>query len=176
LFIRFYHTIKSVNTLDRNFVYDPLNRLLNANGRESNTNAGNSYLYTEAPIPSTPNANNVRSYTRQYSYDKLGNVLQVKQLGTNGFTRNFVYNANANTLDKIIDASLVNIENYTYDAKGNQLTAGSTLNYDWNFADQLISYVNKVGTASPTIYAYYSYSGQNRVSKLVRTGTTTTPI
>lgn len=30
-------------------------------------------------------ANNVRAYTRNFAFDKLGNVQQVKQLGTNGW-------------------------------------------------------------------------------------------
>jgi RHS repeat-associated protein len=169
-------SVLGADALDRNFTYDAINRLLTADGRESNTNTGNSYLYTEAPIPGSPNANTVRSYNRTYSYDKLGNVQSVVQSGVNGFTRSFVYNANVNTVNRINDASNVNIENYTYDANGNQLTAGTTRNYVWNNADQLISYFNKVGTNSPTVFAQYDYSGQDRVSKLVRTGTATTPI
>src|SRR5690554_6060246 len=64
------------------------------------------------------------------------------------------------------------IENFTYDVCGNQLTAGTTRNYVWNAGNQLITYYNQVGSADPTIFAQYDYSGMNRVSKFVKTGTT----
>jgi RHS repeat-associated protein len=164
------------DALDRTFTYDSLNRLLSATGRESNTQNGNTYLYNDAPVPPTPTPNNVRAYTQNYVYDKLGNVISVVQPGTSGFTRNFVYNAGVNTLERINTATPTLIENYTYDANGNQLTAGSTRNYKWNYADQLLSYSNQVGTSSPTVFTQYDYAGQDRVSKMVRTGTAVAPI
>ena len=101
----------------------------------------------------------MRAYTRQYSYDRLGNIQQLKQLGTNGFTRNFVYNSGVNTLQKIETPTPTLIENFTYDSCGNQLTAGTTRNYVWNAANQLITYYNQAGSADPTIFAQYDYSG-----------------
>jgi RHS repeat-associated protein len=162
--------------LDRTFEYDPIYRLTKADGRESDTQSGNNYLYNDAPAPGSPNANNVRAYNRTYSYDKLGNVQNVKQGGTNGFTRNFVYNTGENTLQKVEDSSSILIESFTYDANGNQLTTSGSRNYVWSHADQLICYKNQVGTSNPTVFTQYDYSGQERVSKLVRTGTATTPI
>src|SRR5690554_2014281 len=164
------------DALDREFEYDPLYRVVSANGRESDTQDQNDYLYTDAPIPGSPNANNVRAYTRKYAFDKLGNIQQVKQQGTNGFTRNFVYNTGKNTLQKVETPAPTLIENFTYDSCGNQLTAGTTRNYVWNAANQLITYYNQAGTSDPTIFAQYDYSGMNRVSKMVRTGTTGSPI
>jgi len=164
------------DALDREFEYDPLYRVVSANGRESDTQDQNDYLYSDAPIPGSPNANNVRAYTRQYSYDRLGNIQQLKQLGTNGFTRNFVYNMGGNTLQKIETPAPSLIENFTYDNCGNQLTAGTTRNYVWNAGNQLITYYNQAGSADPTIFAQYDYSGMNRVSKMVRTGTAGSPI
>jgi len=138
------------------------------------------WLYGGTPnkkkYPGSPNANNVRSYARSYTYDKLGNVTQVKQTGSNGFTRNFNYTTGQNTLQLIEDGSSVLIEAFTYDANGNQLTAGTTRNYVWNHADQLLCYFNKAGSANPTVFTQYDYGGQARVSKLVRTGTSGTPI
>ncbi|TXH55272.1 MAG: RHS repeat-associated core domain-containing protein, partial [Bacteroidia bacterium] len=164
------------DALNRNFEYDPLYRVISANGRESDIQNENDYLYTDAPAPGTPNANNVRAYTRNYSFDKLGNILQVKQLGTNGFTRNFTYNTGHNTLQKVETPAPTLIENFTYDSCGNQLTAGTTRNYVWNAANQLITYYNQTGTSDPTIFAQYDYAGLNRVSKMVRTGTAGSPI
>lgn len=106
----------------------------------------------------------MRKYDRTYTYDKLGNIKSLVQSGVNGFTRGFVYNNNVNTLNKIQDASQVNIEDYTYDANGNQLTGGTTRNYIWNHANQLISF------SGTNVVAQYDYSGQNRVSKFVKNG------
>ena len=150
--------------------------MFTADGRESDTQSGNSYLYDDAPAPGSPNANHVRAYNRIYAYDKLGNITDVIQSGITGFTRHYVYNANHNTLQKIENATPATIEDYTYDTNGNQLTAGSTRNYVWNHADQLICYYNQAGSGDPTIYTQYDYSGQDRVSKLVRTGTLASPV
>lgn len=157
-------TVLGNDALDRAFTYDPLNRLLTASGRESDTQSSNNFLYDEAPIPGSPNANHVRAYNRTYSYDKLGNVQQVKQLGNNGFTRDFTYAANKNTLTKIEDATPTLLESYTYDANGNQLSTSLTRSYTWNHADQIVGF-----TGSNTL-AQYDYSGQDRVSKFVKTG------
>ncbi len=164
------------NALDRNFEYDPLYRVISADGRESDTQHENDYLYSDAPAPGSPNANNVRTYTRKYAFDRIGNVQQVKQLGANGFTRNFTYNAGYNTLQKVETPAPTLIEDFTYDACGNQITAGTTRNYVWNAGNQLITYYNQAGSADPTIFTQYDYSGMNRVSKLVRTGTSANPI
>jgi len=91
----------------------------------------------------------VRAYTRQYNYDKIGNVQQVKQLGTNGFTRNFVYNTGVNTLQQIETGSSSLIQDFTYNNVGNQITAGTTRNYVWNAGNQLITYYNQAGMSDP---------------------------
>ncbi len=164
------------DALNQNFEYDPIYRLTYADGRESDTQSGNNYLYNDAPITGTPNANNVRAYNRTYSYDKLGNIQSVIQGGVNGFTRNYTYNNGKNTLQKIENATPATIENYTYDNCGNTLNTNLNRHYIWNHADQLICYKNQVGLSNPTIYTQYDYSGQERVSKLVRTGTDVAPI
>lgn len=169
-------TTAGSDALNRDFDYDPLYRVTSATGRESDTQNHNDYLYADAPNPGTPNSNNVRVYTRKYSFDKLGNVQQVKQLGTNGFTRNFVYHTGKNTLQKIETAAPTLLEDFTYDTCGNQLTAGTTGNYVWNAANQLITYKNQSGSNDPTIFAQYDYSGMNRVSKMVKTGSAGSPV
>ncbi len=117
-----------------------------------------------------PNSSNVRAYSRSYQYDKLGNVEQVEHSATsNNFTRSFNYNSGVNTLSNIETGSGTNIQSFTYDAAGNQLTAGTSRHYIWNAANQLKAYCNQVGTAEPTVYAQYLYdAGGNRVKKMVR--------
>jgi RHS repeat-associated protein len=170
------------DALDRNFSYDPLNRLLSASGRESNTQNQNDYTYTTSPRldnypdepSSNPNANNVRSYTRNYAYDKMGNIQSMAHSASgNSFTRNFSYETGKNRLEEIETGGAVTIEAYTYDSNGNQITAGTTRNYEWDHSDQLRCYYNQTGTAAPTIYAHYLYDAAgNRVKKLVRTSST----
>ncbi|MDP3558388.1 MAG: RHS repeat-associated core domain-containing protein [Bacteroidota bacterium] len=161
------------DALDREFEYDSIYRLTYADGREADTQSGaGNYIYDDAPDPGSPNATNVRAYSRTYTYDKLGNVQSVIQAGTNGFTRDFTYNTGKNTLQKVEDATPTLIESYTYDANGNQLSSSLSRHYAWNHADQLICYKNQVGAGTPTVYTQYDYAGQDRVSKLVRTGST----
>ncbi len=163
--------------LDRDFTYDPLYRLRTATGRESDTQQKNDYLYTSAPIPGSPNADNVRAYTRKYEYDEIGNVEQMKHIATgNSFTRDFVYNTNQNTLKEIDTAASTLIQGFTYDNTGNQLTAGDNRYYEWTAGNNLLIYKNQAGGSDPTIYAQYEYAGRNRVSKMVRTGTAQNPI
>src|SRR6218665_1128440 len=101
------------DALDREFEYDAIYRLTYADGRESDTQIGNTYLYEDAPAPT--GFGNVRAYSRTYSYDKLGNVQSLVQAGTNGFTRDFAYNGGKNTLQKIEDGSASLLASYSYD-------------------------------------------------------------
>jgi RHS repeat-associated protein len=163
------------DALDRVFKYDPLYRLLEATGRESNTQNQNDFTYGSAteldnyPNVGVANADNVRTYTRKYAYDTMGNITQMKQLGSNGFTRNFNYQGGKNTLNDIRTGSSALIEDFTYDTNGNQVTAGTTRNYEWDYADRMRAYYNQTGSAEPTVYAHYVYDGNgSRVKKLVR--------
>ena len=165
------------DALNRRFTYDPLYRLKSATGRESDTQYENDYIYSEAPIPGDPNANNVRAYTRNYIYDKMGNILQMRQNAFgNSFTRNYEYLNSNNTLTEVKTGSGDLIENFLYDANGNLLESGGTRFYKWTAADRLIGYYNSAG-GDPTVFTQYDYdAGGNRVSKLVRTGTSESPI
>jgi RHS repeat-associated protein len=164
------------DALDRVFTYDPLYRLTSATGRESDTQEQNDYLYSNAPIPGSPNASNVRAYKLKYHYDKLGNILQMQQSEGNNFTRNFNYSSSNNKLADVKTGSSSLIQDFTYDAAGNQLTAGNNRHYQWNAANMMICYKNQTGSSNPTIFAQYDYAGQNRVSKMIRTGTDVSPI
>ena len=144
--------------MESRFAYDPIYRLTFADGRESDTQNGNSYLYTDAPAPASPLPSNVRYYQRNYSYDKLGNITQVQQAGAFGFTRNYVYNTGVNTLNRVEDTVPTTIESYTYDACGNTLTTNLNRYYVWNHANQLLSYYSSAG-GTPTVFTQYDYAG-----------------
>lgn len=170
-------TQDGADKLQRNFAYDPLYRVKSATGRESDTEHQNDYLYADAPAPGNPNADNVSAYTRNYTYDKVGNIQRMQQVASgNSFAREFEYNS-GNKLEEVKTGGGTLIENFTYDLTGNQLTAGSNRNYKWDAANQLITYYNQAGSGDPTIFAQYDYDNAgSRVSKLVRTGSASSPI
>ena len=113
----------------------------------------------------------MQAYTRKYTYDKMGNITQLKQTVGNTFTRNFHYDtiASSNLLHSIKKADdITNYSSFTYDVNGNKLTSGTSRNYVWDYGDQLKAFLDQTGTGQPQTYAQYIYSGGQRVKKLVR--------
>lgn len=153
--------IGGADTLSRDFDYDPIYRLLSANGREN------------APVATDPWDNSYRSddntlttaYTQNYTYDKLGNITQLQHTGNSNFTRNFSYGSGTNNkLSSITVGSTT--YSFTYDACGNQLTETSSRKWEWDHADKpRCFYLDASG--SITQYTQYLYdAGGNRVKKL----------
>lgn len=160
--------------LDRTFKYDPINRLLEATGREASTTSDTN-LWSDTAQTGTggnPAPSSMQAYTRKYTYDKMGNISQLKQTVGNTFTRNFHYDtiSSNNLLHSIKKADYItNYSSFTYDVNGNKLTSGTSRNYVWDYGDQLKAFLDQTGTSEPTVYAQYLYSGGQRVKKLVRT-------
>ena len=101
-------------------------------GRESEAN-NESHRWADAPVAGSPNAGNTQVYARTYTYDKVGNIQSLQQSGINAFTREFEYTDNSLENITVSGSSTP----FTYDAKGNLLTSGSSRFYDWNPKDQL---------------------------------------
>jgi len=155
-------TTLGVDGLDNEYTYDAISRLLTATGRESDAN-NESYRWAEAPVAGSPNASNTQSYTRNYSYDKVGNIQTLQQTGSNAFTRTFNYTDN--TLNDITVSSTPTP--FSYDANGNLITSGSSRFYEWNEKDELSFFKIDAG-GGPSVYAHYLYdSGGNRLKKIV---------
>ena len=155
------NTTLGVNAIEKFFSYDPINRLLSATGRESNTNT-NSNFWGEQSIAGNPNANNTRAYTRNYQYDKVGNIQKLQHIATGaGFTRRYNYISGVNRLLNIDNnqSAPSNHASYQYDAVGSQTNVNTNRYYEWDVADQLKFYKNKVGTSTPTEQAQYHYAG-----------------
>ncbi|MBA3899681.1 MAG: RHS repeat-associated core domain-containing protein [Bacteroidetes bacterium] len=114
----------------------------------------------------------MEAYTRKYTYDKLGNIEKLQQVGTNAFTRNFNYPTsggikNNNELSSVSIG--LNSYNYSYDAVGNQLTKNIERKFEWDAGNQLLVFRNQVGTSEPSVLAQYLYdAGGTRVKKIVR--------
>jgi len=155
--------IGGTNTLDRDFDYDALYRLLQATGRE------NTPTITSIWDDSYRSADNnvTTGYTQNYQYDKMGNIQQLQHIGYANFTRNFTYFSNTNKLQNI----QVGIPNFplTYDNNGNQITETSRRFFQWDYADRLRSFKIQSGTSEPTQHAHYLYDAAGvRIKKLVR--------
>jgi RHS repeat-associated protein len=158
--------VGGTDNLNRAFDYDPLYRVISGTGRENVQGGNYPFPGWDDQVRST-DPNTTEAYTRQYTFDKLGNIEQVKQLGTNGFTRDFSYNTGKNSLDTVTIGS--NNYNYTYDACSNQLTENTERHFERDAANRLILFKNQVGSAEPSVIAQYLYdSSGNRVKKIVR--------
>lgn len=158
--------ISGTDSLDREFDYDPLYRVISGTGRENVQGGNYPFPGWDDQIRST-DPNTTQAYTRKYTYDKVGNVQQVKQLGINGFTRDFNYTPNQNKLEEIEIG--LNSYNFIYDNLGNQLTENTTRQFEWDAANRLILFKNQTGSSEPSIITQYLYdSSGNRVKKIVR--------
>jgi len=143
-----------------------LYRLTSATGRENVPGGGYPFPGWDDTTRST-DPNTTEGYTRKYTYDKLGNIEQIRQIGTNAFTRTFQYYTGTNKLERVNVGG--DSYNYYYDAAGNQTLENSNRKFDWDAANRLLFFRNQVGSGEPTVEAQYLYDASgNRVKKIVR--------
>ncbi|MGN6568378.1 MAG: RHS repeat-associated core domain-containing protein, partial [Flavipsychrobacter sp.] len=149
---------------NNDYTYDALYRLIVAQGRE---HAGNNGAVTNndssrmgiIPTPvSAADTAKMRTYIQYYTYDAVGNMLEMKHTATGGvgnWTRDFtISGSNNKTLSTTIGSNGTGTESYTYDTRGN-ITAGfnhlNTLTY--NELNRLEVVVG-IGGAATTWYQY----------------------
>ncbi len=158
--------VGGTDSLDKVFDYDPLYRVISGTGRE-NVSGGNYPFPGWDDFVRSSDPNTTQAYTRKYAYDKVGNVQQIKQLGTSGFTRDFNYISSRNQLQNVEIGA--NNYNYSYDNVGNQLTENTERHFEWDAANRLLLFKNQIGSSEPSVIAQYLYdSAGNRVKKIVR--------
>lgn len=151
------------------YEYDSLYRLIKATGREKeNLSAPSSAIYVPEALPTNGKSGAVFSnYKEEYTYDELGNILELKHVGTSpgadSWTRTYVYNSG--TSNNYLQSAYTgdpapSSAQFTYDRHGNieQMTHLSSLK--WDFQDQLQATVKNEETT------YYVYSGGQRVRKI----------
>ncbi|MDY0393069.1 MAG: RHS repeat-associated core domain-containing protein, partial [Candidatus Bipolaricaulis sp.] len=113
------------------------------------------------PVPNTA-ANAMQNYEQQFTYDELGNILQMKSVGQ--WTRDYFYNTNDNKLLGHTNGAT----EYTYDNHGNITAMPHLTQMDWDFKNQLH------GATNGTFISYYVYDAAgNRVRKVVVKGNIT---
>ena len=146
------------------YTYDAIYQLITASGREhigqNQTPSEHDEHRTNLPAPGDGSA--MRSYTQNYQYDAVGNILQmIHAAGTGSWTRIYNYETANNRLKN----STVNTttEAYTYDAHGNMQTMDSLPALTWDHKDQL-QIVDLGGGGM----AYYVYDGTGqRIRKVI---------
>src|SRR5690606_27743216 len=94
-----YFSATTVPSADGDYTYDAVYRLIEAEGREHATGTPVQLDEQGAPIHDIPHPNDpsgLRTYTRTYAYDVVGNLLSLKHdAGTPGsWTRTYTYAAN----------------------------------------------------------------------------------
>ena len=157
-------------SLERDFSYDPLYRLLSATGREN--------APTITPIWDDRYRSDdhtlTTAYTQKYNYDKMGNILRLKHTGSSDFTR--IFNPdNGNMPADYGSKNLLNevkigstTYSFQYDANGNLIQENADRFYEWDAADQMRCFFIDDGSTI-TKHAHYLYDAAgNRVKKLVR--------
>ncbi|XXE60199.1 RHS repeat protein [Pseudomonas sp. R1-18] len=141
------------------YTYDTLYQLIEATGREVNTGASHGpALPALQTLP--PDPNRVSRYTQTYDYDTGGNLLQMRHVGAQSFTRTLHVAADSN---RSLPEGEVEVDfDEAFDANGNllHLVRGQTL--DWDLRNQLrqITTVTRDDTASDN--ERYVYDGQGQ--------------
>lgn len=175
-------------TPSADYTYDAIYRLLSATGRE---HLGQANGAAQVPIPLTNDdtlrmgllqpgdGNAMGTYLQQYTYDEVGNILQMAHSSTNpvqpAWTRTSVYGEQSLLEVGKVSNRLTSTQigtspaqSYTYDVHGNMTTMSHLSLMQWDYKDQLEATAQQVvtngGTPETTWYVYDS-TGQ-RVRKV----------
>lgn len=152
------------------YTYNSIYRLTKATGREkSNLPTSGSSGYTPEWIPTNgKSSESLSSYCRQYSYDAMGNILELIHRdtcnGNENWRKIFGYNSGMNNnylLSSYTGNTPPTSPQFSYDAHGNMLQMPHLQAMNWDYADQL-RFTEK---NDETIY--YVYSGGERIRKVV---------
>ena len=154
--------VHAVNT----YRYDALYRLVEATGREHESQAGGrahkQAVVRRTPAPNDPNR--MRAYTQRYVYDAVGNMLQLRHIADGGsFTRHYQYSDFGNRLratGRFDDFA----GRYEHDKAGNMVAMPHVNRMVWNRLNQL----ERVERGTQTVY--FQYVGGKRIRKFVEKG------
>ncbi len=153
------------------YTYDSLYRLIEATGRESSQVVGAPGQFesatARAQFPVT--AKTLRTYTQEYTYDEVGNILEMAhRTGASGsWTRHYTYTTNSNRLNRSWEGNNTTAATrYAYDEHGNALNllnVPATRQMRWNRLDMIRALDLQGGG-----WAHYNYdSAQKRTRKVI---------
>lgn len=159
---------------DSLFDYDPMYRLVEAKGREhlgqtalTEFDSDNQYFHQSYDV-NDPLA--WTEFNEQYSYDKVGNILQLKHRSQEEegarFTRNYLYAETNNQLLDIAFGTTPSGSTFGYDAQGNCTQMPSLPTMGWDVLGRMDRSAKQVSSGLPeTTWYQYDLQG-NRVRKI----------
>src|SRR5262249_45120404 len=153
------------DALDRMFVYDPLYRLTSATGRETDSPPGEPIWSSS---PRSTDLTRARAYTERYTYDLVGNLVELSHFADGGtFTRRMTIGAAGNRLATVTIGG--DVFAYSYDSCGNLLSETTSRHFEWDYANRMRVFRTQADGAEPSVYVHYLYdTAGERVKKLVR--------
>jgi len=160
----------SVVSPRQQFTYDAIYRLIQAQGREligtATFGAEDNWNDAAWQTAQKGDGNVVQNYTQLYTYDAVGNLLELQHIATAGsYTRTYEIASDNNQLLN----TTVGADTYTYqhEARGNMAAMPHLDAMYWNLNNEL----NQIENG--TMLAYYQYSGGQRIRKYVYKGNVT---
>ncbi|MCZ2095910.1 MAG: toxin [Anaerolineae bacterium] len=151
------------------YEYDALYRLTRAEGREhiGQNQPPDPCDTFRRHLPHPGDANALRRYRQQYTYDDVGNLLEIAHSAGNGaflqqWTQTYTYAADSNRLDEVTVGGAT--FSYAHDAHGNLSLPHLDLS-EWDFDDRL----RHVRRGTSEAYFVYDAQGQ-RVRTVVERG------
>ena len=144
-----------------------LYRLTEAKGREliGTASFGTEDNWNDAAWQTTHkgNGNAVQNYTQQYTYDEVGNILQLRHVaGIGSYTRDYTIDSASNRMKETEVG--INTYVYKYDTRGNMSEMPHLDDMRWNASNEL--YFIKRGSNLTS----YQYSGGQRIRKYTDKG------
>ncbi len=153
----------------QHFTYDALYRLIEASGREQ-ISSNNTESFDDSERMKTLGSNACRNYTQKYTYDAVGNILELRHItfgGDGSYTRSYDYSVTPNNqLDNTTMGGVT--YNYLHDARGNMVALPHLHQMGWNAHNEL-AYIRKTNSTDSE-KAWYQYAGGDRVRKYVDKG------
>ncbi|MEW6517222.1 MAG: SpvB/TcaC N-terminal domain-containing protein [candidate division FCPU426 bacterium] len=159
--------------LQRRFVYDPLYRLLQADGRACQNFGGpRPWWDAEAcgyrpagPGPAAADQRNApdltEPYQEQYAYDPAGNVLSLTYRGGQTWSRQYMLDPRNNQVAGL-QAGGESLS-YAYDPSGNLIRQNTNLRYAWDHANRMIEFADQPAqAAAPSVRSRYLYDADGR--------------
>ncbi|MGK7396938.1 MAG: SpvB/TcaC N-terminal domain-containing protein [Candidatus Cyclobacteriaceae bacterium M3_2C_046] len=154
-----------------NFVYDALYQLKEATGREHLALSKTDYqqgsdVFKNTHFAHINDPDQLRNYIRQYDYDEAGNLVQIRHIGQNSFTRNVKVSDTSNrSISDEMDHTTP-VEDY-FDPAGNLLQLEHLQGIAWNYRNQIasVTIVERNGENDMEYYVYNASSQRTRKIK-----------
>ena len=159
------------------YMYDSLNRLIEAKGREhlglvadrsGQPSPPDAFGGFHSRLPHPGDGNAMGTYVERYAYDPAGNLLTLQHRGSDpvhpGWRREFRYAADGNRLLNLKTGD--ETESFAYDVHGNMTAMPHLPHLTWDYRDQLRSTARQsAGGGTPETTWYVYDSGGTRVRK-----------